>query len=1229
VVSKPAVAGSDATNIIGKAPTLEKGPRDIGRGRGAWYSSYEGDRLKSRFRAAEYVPLPNGKIAVVNPEAEFFMPNGQKMRLIGTDGEVVVPESSGKGPPGPTGEFSSGAPNRGRIHTVTIELFNMYSDSRPGKPDEIMNTDNINFDNETMLITTEAFVDGGKLVLADQVPVKMRSQWNELGHERGYDLDGRGMQLRWNDKDGRLDLLEIAHGESLTIKDSSSSSSVLGGTERQAKGPATAPAVTLAMGGAPAAVPVAGNDQGAADSLRPASVASAHVASAVQPTAPAVAPTPATTGTPAAKKEPPPVPVPYWATFYDNVRITQGPDVLITADRMDVDFVSGQKQTPATAPAAHPAGTPATTPSDTATATNVVHADPSPTTHAVATTQPATTAPIAMAAPTTKPATQPANQPVVIHWTGKMHMASAKAGRPRVNPGFAIVDLTGKVVTVRRTPAGQVEGDDVRAARLIYQNEDGRVRLFNSQAEPQVVISKLVNGQIDPRSTITTETLDYIIDKPTGTKVAVLTGAGHALMPMEAGGAKPGAAGKAGEAVMDAHWKRGANVYFAGKGDEQSTIEQIDLAGDVDVKHPQLVMNSQTLSLYFEPPAKPATRPVDVAALPASNPAATQPTTGPALANAKPQQELKRVIAREAVHCVMAGQNGKTQTIDCENLDMQTARSAEGKIYARTVNTQGHVHARDSEQDLRGDSVYLTLKPAVPDLKKLAATQPSPETRPAADGIKVAATQLSPETRPATNGNDAMAVELETMIARKHVRAVNKDGSVATAAELIVTTEGGEQHVRLIGSGVTDDDNKDARVTDIKKNVITGPIITMEPKQSIAHVLGPGTMHVLQEQADGSPPRPMDVKWTDHADMSGPADRVDVIGNVAVHAVDADGTVNDATGDRIQIDLMKKVAPATQPATQPVTQPTVQPAVRPAPVALATTQPTTRPAKKGTADGAQMDLMKDKDVRTITIIGTAKVVSVLSGPDGNILRQMALFAPKIIYQLADSKDLPAKSLFVPSAGQMLVGDHRPPEKPKPGADNTEMSSSRGNTAFQWNKNLTYTDERREAIMNGDVYVKHRPDEKDGNEIEVRHSDQVTAWFEPVKVDKPATNPVTAPSTLPATNAASTAGTLPATTTASTTAPATRPVRAADPGSSMQLKHLIADGRVEINRAGGTLFADQVDYDPISHWMIARGSQNRPAHYEDPDPKKSLTAGQMEWNTVSWNIKMSNPKSSHP
>ena len=34
-----------------------------------------------------------------------------------------------------------------------------------------------------------------------------------------YEFDGRGLTIRWNDRDRRLELLEIAHGERLIVKE--------------------------------------------------------------------------------------------------------------------------------------------------------------------------------------------------------------------------------------------------------------------------------------------------------------------------------------------------------------------------------------------------------------------------------------------------------------------------------------------------------------------------------------------------------------------------------------------------------------------------------------------------------------------------------------------------------------------------------------------------------------------------------------------------------------------------------------------------------------------------------------------------------------------------------------------------------------------------------------------------------------------------------------------------
>ncbi|HZL34819.1 MAG TPA: hypothetical protein VFC78_05880, partial [Tepidisphaeraceae bacterium] len=231
-----ATGGALSTDPAPPSPaTRSTGMGAMGPGSGAWVLDFDQQtgQLKSRFRSDEYLPQSNGIVKVTGPEAEFFMPNHQKMRIVGLTGEVVVPGTT-ENSKGSLDQAPAAPPSRGRIHTVTIEIYNLQPDSNPAVPDEVIHTDNVQFDNETLLITTESFTDSaGKIVAPDQVPVHMRS----TSPTRGYDMDGWGLRLRWNEKDGRLELLEIAHGESLTIKDTSSVSGTFGGAKRLARTP--------------------------------------------------------------------------------------------------------------------------------------------------------------------------------------------------------------------------------------------------------------------------------------------------------------------------------------------------------------------------------------------------------------------------------------------------------------------------------------------------------------------------------------------------------------------------------------------------------------------------------------------------------------------------------------------------------------------------------------------------------------------------------------------------------------------------------------------------------------------------------------------------------------------------------------------------------------------------------------------------------------------------------
>ena len=166
---------------------------------------------------------------------------------------------------------------------------------------------------------------------------------------------------------------------------------------------------------------------------------------------------------------------------------------------------------------------------------------------------------------TTKPAaTQPAAPPVVIYWTGKLVMSPAKGNIPKALAGDAIVELTGKPVAIRRTPPAPQEGDDIKAARVVYHTGDGSVKLFNSDSAPHVVITKIVNGKLDPASAVTTSTLNYAVDS-TGKKYAVLTGPGHAMAPVESKDTKQVKNRKSADQHMDVHWTQGREDLLRSK----------------------------------------------------------------------------------------------------------------------------------------------------------------------------------------------------------------------------------------------------------------------------------------------------------------------------------------------------------------------------------------------------------------------------------------------------------------------------------------------------------------------------------------------------------------------------------------------------------------------------------------------------------------------------------------
>jgi len=1243
--------------VSGTAPRVGA----AGKGVRPWIRNIDRQgRVVSRFNADEYLPRGGGRVHVIEPRAEFFQYSGgrqQKIAIEGETGDIVVQQPADSG----SATFekgSAGPPKRGKIkrgvNPVTIRL---YPDiiAQPDHVSITLTTDNLKFDNETFEVSTDAIVDqnGKEIVPADQVPVHVTGD---------YEFEGKGLIVHWNDLEGRLEYLEVTHGEYLTIVHPSGTT--LGGSD--AKRPAGEPA-------SPATQPAPPLPGDGAILANAALTASPPAAAAPAPGATANRaghkPDPAKPG----KHGPPP---PYLANFERDVRITQGvrgndERQMATADHMTVDFMLKPSTQPTTVPAAPPTpNTIATTPEATnleTAANQPAFANPVPAagdsrSPAEVTVNAPTTGPVAAAS--TQPSTQPSDssEPVNVYWVGKLVVEpNPKLSLGALQPGQSVVHLTGDAIPVHVTR----DANDVVCARLDYYSPEGNVSLHNSPLFPQVVVRQLAGGdavlgpQADPESAppddavITSEHIDYsAIDH-----VAVLHGKSEAQVQLKPDASDPAGPSKPG--MLDLRWQRLARIYFlnhptAGKTptgkspQQQLAVDHAHFEGDVDVRHPQLALKSQLLDATFGsvlapvpgsgvvllPSPRPAseadagstgstsspragsTSSPQASSPPAgstSSPQASQTHGGSALAAApstqpaapREQTILRHLVATDAVTCEMTDEAGKKQNVECHQLTMDTSLSPIGKLYPKKIDffgdAQADAHAFDPTQDIHAGQIGLTFVPA--------ASVVTPTTKPVVAMAKATtspstALGTGPSTQPTTR-----PVELETMTAIDRVRIKTTEGAFASAERLYVQMIEGQAHARLTGKpgAAAGSPQSLATVIDAKKNVIIGPTIVSDPKQNIATVEGPGSMHLIRQDKPTDKPRPIDVVFRTRAVMDSPDNVIDIVDPVSIVSPDPDGTLNTANGQHVHITL------ADKPPELELPPGTTRPSTRPArPATAPTTVPSTRPA--GLADSTQGDLMKGKVVTGVVLEKDAVVKSTLTDPAGGILRQSELKADLIRYVLSSTQPGAKGTFIVPVPGQMLVRDHRPPAPPAappaphstssgqagkaPGnapaappaqASAGDSGSSRGATAFKWSKQLTFDEATNTAVFTGDVFIVHQDDDAKEEPARLR-ADKVVAVFE--ARPNPAAKPV-----------------------------AVQGGAAPQPGSQLQLKSMTATGNVIVTRGASELDAPRMDYDPVSGWMVATGTPREPATFIDATGVNSATAGRIDWNAQTWDVKL--------
>lgn len=1217
--------------------TLQRGEGGlIGEGYNAWVRQFDEEgRLASRFRAEKWEPEKNGLVRVIRPEAELILKGGKdkdgkekprpRVTIRGDHGQVVVeslPDAAAADKPlqstqgvaanAPKGQTAGPAqpPSSGRLNGVVIEVFEKEDDPEPRVT---LRTDNIVFDNDTFRISTESYeAADGTTVPPDQVEVTVTGP--------DFEFYGRGLTIRWNDLEERLDLLRIAHGDRLVIKNVEAFNGAgglpIGLPKARPQGAAQA-AATAALDVRPAWGLLASADAGAALALAAANRRDRGAAGD------AAAPTskPARRkkdGEKSKENEQPP----YRAAFNDNVRVVQGEQQVALARLMNIDFLPGERE-PERA-ATRPATGAATT------APAATQAAPSAPEDA-ASTQPAATQSAA-----SQPSTAPAAEPVTVYWTGELTVtpvpapAAAPSGVPAtapsaptrvpggaeepLPPGEARIELVGSPAVLSRDQL------HVETARFVFRT-DGRLALDNSEEFPRVLITQRPAEPGGADTIVSTEAVTYA----KGEQLATLWGDSRVVAPI-GGGDDAGATAD----LVEATWNDTATFRLVGEGDDELWVERAALAGSVQVKAPQGIVRSGQLELLFDPPAQ-TTDKAEPAAQPATRPASTATAETAGRSKASQTPNLRRVVATDNVHCEFLDAQEGRRVLECQRLALDTARSTDGELYPRVIDASGMVHAATSDQELHAGHVLLELRPAKLAASTGAATRPAtqPTGTDAAEPLPfegrgqwaladAAAAGLAGATRP--KQEQAPAFELESMTATDAVRVASKDGGVATGKRLRVTVgHDGAPRVELTG--------EPARVEHVRGGgTLTGPRIEVDPKSGVAHVVGAGTLRAVQREEPDSPggvladvaavgaasatapARPVEVTWADGAEVRGADNRIDITGAVSLWLTDTDGSVRTATAGRVSVELAQKApgeqrtAPAgdAAPRRDPAPSATVAPddtnrQKRPAPDA--------KPASGSQFAGSlDMDLFEGKELARVHLYDNAAVNSKLFADDGSILQQFHLRSQVITF------DARTRHLSVPGPGQMLVEVHEPsadeaePKQANAGDGNAApakdeaalLAGGEGVTAFQWAQSLEYDEAAGRAAMEGSVVVSHQADDKSSPLIRV-DAETLAARFE--RRDRGAEGAEKAGAGKPAAQGAP------------------------EPKQTLQLRAMTARGNILISRDGAELSAHEISYDPSDEWVIARGTGRNPATFTAPGGAGTTRAGELWLNTKTWAVKV--------
>jgi len=368
--------------------------------------------------------------------------------------------------------------------------------------------------------------------------------------------------------------------------------------------------------------------------------------------------------------------------------------------------------------------------------------------------------------------------------------------------------------------------------------------------------------------------------------------------------------------------------------------------------------------------------------------------------NPNASSDVREIVATGNANCVVRDDPQHSRGISGQRIDLITAPGPDGKLQPRQIIADGSAQAIDDQQHLSGEHLQFWLRPAA----------------------KTDATNAN------ANGSSMGDVDLEKLIATDSVSLVGNNNSSASGDSLQdVRDDSGHSDITLKGHPA---------IVNGKDSSIEGPEIRVSSADQTSSIPGAGSLSSIHQASPTDPkPRPINLHWTQGADLDARANLINLLGDVRADSKDENGTLYQAQSDRMKIDLSN--APTTQPTTRASDQ-----------------------------FAGEFDFMQGKQIQTIHLLDNAILQSTLKDVDGNTLQFMQLSSALMDF------DAIAHRLTAPQKGKMHLEQHRgATDQP---ADASAMGGT-GTTSLAWGDHFVYDQSKSSADFFGNVTVVHQDD----------------------------------------------------------------------------------------------------------------------------------------------------------